>query len=77
MDGHPRKDIFECLTFNSFPLSHESVLFCYIYRESYPSHINGWNVYDPIQVRYYITPSPMWCAESRKHEARRMFENIF
>jgi len=49
VDGHPRKDIYDCLTFNSFPLSHESVLFCYIYREPYPSHLPGWNVYDPVQ----------------------------
>ena len=53
VDGHPRKDIFDCLTFNSFPLSHDSVLFCYIYRESYPAHIQGWNVYDPIEVNSY------------------------
>ena len=50
VDGHPRKDIFESLTYNSFPLSNGHALFCYTYRESYPPHIPGWNVYDPVQV---------------------------
>ena len=44
VEGHPRKDIYESLTSNSFPLSHEKILFCYGYKEQYPS--NGWSVYD-------------------------------
>lgn len=44
--GHPRKDIFESLTTNAFPVSYRSSLFCFKYREQYQE--SGWNVYDPV-----------------------------
>ena len=34
----------------SFPLSHESALFCFNYRDRHQAGPSGWSVYDPTQV---------------------------
>eukprot|EP00092_Neocalanus_flemingeri_P006263 GFUD01006737.1.p1 GENE.GFUD01006737.1~~GFUD01006737.1.p1 ORF type:complete len:639 (-),score=187.44 GFUD01006737.1:255-2171(-) len=66
VDGHPRKDIFESLTANAFPLSHSGELFAYTYREKYP--VNGWSVYDQTEeLRRLGLPNESW-AISRANE---------
>ena len=59
VDGHPRKDIFESLTANAFPLSHGGELFAFTYRELYPG--NGWSVYDQAEeLRRLGLPNESW-----------------
>ena len=66
VDGHPRKDIFESLTANAFPLSHGGELFAFTYRELYPG--NGWSVYDQAEeLRRLGLPNESW-AISRANE---------
>ena len=58
-DGHPRKDIFESLTINSFPVSHNSSLFSFIFSEKYPT--NGWTIYDAgKELRRLGLPNESW-----------------
>ena len=69
-DGHPRKDIFESLTINSFPISHNSQLFSYIFSEKYST--NGWNVYDAgKELRRLGLPNESW-AISKINEKYQM-----
>jgi len=42
--GHARKDIFDSLSHNAFPVSYKTPLFCFKFKEQYP--IDGWNVYN-------------------------------
>ena len=59
MDGHPRKDVFESLTHNSFPVSSGNALFAFTYREQYGT--NGWAVYDQTQeLRRLGLPNERW-----------------
>ena len=39
-DGHPRKDIFECLSLNAFPASNGNKLFAYRFRHKEASKYN-------------------------------------
>ena len=58
-DGHPRRDIFESLTANAFPLSHSGEVFAYTYREQFPG--NGWSVYDQTEeLRRLGLPNESW-----------------
>jgi len=59
VDGHPRKDVFESLTHNSFPVSSGNALFAFTYREQYGT--NGWAVYDQTQeLRRLGLPNESW-----------------
>jgi len=70
VDGHPRKDIFESLTANAFPLSHGRELFAYTYKEQHP--LNGWAVYDQTEeLRRLGLPNESWTI-SRANEKFQM-----
>jgi len=59
--GLPRKDIFESLTANAFPLSHDSKLFAFIYKEQCGPVTNGWGVYDQAEeLRRLGLPNESW-----------------
>jgi len=59
VDGHPRRDIFESLTTNSFPLSNGQQLFSYIYKEKH--QYDGWRVYDPnSELQRQGLPNESW-----------------
>jgi myotubularin-related protein 1/2 len=66
--GHPRKDIFESLTANAFPLSHESKLFAFTYREQCSREGNGWAVYDQAEeLRRLGLPNESWTISRHVH----------
>lgn len=45
-ENHSRRNVFEKLQQNAFPLSHKMKLFAFDYSEVFSD--NGWNVYEPI-----------------------------
>lgn len=45
-ENHSRRNVFEKLQQNAFPLSHKQKLFAFDYTEVFPE--SGWNVYEPI-----------------------------
>ena len=60
--GHPRRPIFEALTANAFPLSHDSQLFAFTYKEQCgSSSANGWTVYDQTEeLKRLGLPNESW-----------------
>jgi len=57
--GHPRKDIFESLSSNAFPVSNGSQLFSFKFKEQYS--VNGWKVYDPLaELKRQGLPNESW-----------------
>jgi len=59
VDGHPRKDIFECLATHAFPVSNKNQLFCFNFKEQYP--VNGWKVYDAMEELQRLgLPNESW-----------------
>jgi len=59
VDGHPRRDIFESLQTNAFPLSNSKELFAFSYRDPYTT--NGWLVYDETaELRRLGLPNESW-----------------
>lgn len=59
--GHPRKNIFESLTANAFPLSHEAKLFAFTYKEQCGTATNGWGVYDQTEeLKRMGLPNDSW-----------------
>lgn len=59
VDGHPRRDIFESLQANAFPLSNGGELFAFTFKEQYPG--NGWSVYDATEeLRRLGLPNESW-----------------
>jgi len=59
VDGHPRKDIFESLQDNAFPLSNSKELFAFSYKDPYQT--NGWHVYDQTaELRRLGLPNESW-----------------
>jgi len=58
-DGHPRKDIFESLATNAFPVSNGGKLFCYKFKDQYS--VNGWRVYDAtMEFKRLGLPNESW-----------------
>lgn len=58
-DGHPRKDIFESLSSNAFPVSNGNPVFAYKFKDQYS--VNGWRVYEPMsELRRLGLPNESW-----------------
>lgn len=58
-DGHPRKDIFESLATNAFPLSNSNQLFAFKFKDQY--FVEGWRCYDPMaELRRLGLPNESW-----------------
>ena len=60
--GHPRRQIFEALVTNAFPLSYASQLFTFKFKEQCGSAGNdGWKVYDPTkELKRMGLPNKKW-----------------
>ena len=60
--GHPRRQIFEALLSNAFPLSYASQLFAFKFGEQCGTEDNnGWRVYDPTEeLKRMGLPNKQW-----------------
>ena len=67
--GHPRRQIFEALVTNAFPLSYASQLFAFKFKEQCGSVGNdGWRVYDQTEeLKRMGLPNEKWLISNVNH----------